>query len=160
MRGHQLKSCGGAMLRRAALAHAVTLPDLRDALYLIPRGETELQKRMSGMARRAWSKPGFRERQSARYLAAHARPEVKAKLVEASHKRWARPGEKERWRKRLARPDLKTKWSESAQARWRKPGYRERIAAATRAKWQDPVYRAKTLAVLAAARAKKKEVAS
>jgi hypothetical protein len=153
---YRIKPAGGAMLRLAALAHAVTTPDVSSQLYLIPRGETPAAQRASRRARLRFSKPGARE--------AHAAKEKeiwsdKDRLERRSVK-IRRAVQSPRYRRKMAKkvwgnPEVRAVQSEKAKSLWKSPGFQAKITKARLVQWADPAYRARMLEVLAKARAKK-----
>jgi hypothetical protein len=132
---HCTRSSGGALVRLAAISHAITTPDVAARLYLIPRGETPRAQASSATRRREMADPV-------------KRAEVLARL--------ARSRETEAYReKRKEVPRVRGRWVGHPKRKGptRKPD-RSRLAAASRARFTNPEFRARALAQLALAREK------
>ncbi len=160
MIGTRIHPAGGALVRLAAVAHAVTRPDVQAELYLIPRGETPRAQAASRAIRVRFSRPGEKEKQARMQKDLWQQPGHRERMTRIRRKVVRKARYRARMRKAAwANEKVKQVQAHKARSRWKKPAYRAAIVEAGRTRWQDPAYRARILEVLEKARARKKEIA-
>jgi hypothetical protein len=128
---------GGALIRLAALSHAVTRPEVQDQLYLVGRGETPMARASSAARRRDMADPEKRKIILDRLAAGRRTAEARANW-EKSH-----PRRRGRWLPKRKPNSQRTK---------NRRTWRRNVGTASGARFKNPEFRARALQQLAAAR--------